>query len=195
MSHFLPFSPDPALISLNQFAQNLCSRLQPGDHVYLEGPLGAGKTTFVRGCLTRFGVNPLSVISPTFSLVQEYRSVQQPKIRLLHLDLYRLSDERELIEGGFHEYYEDPDAITFTEWMSLWPEFRCQQLLASRCSYLIDINPMNSASLPLGSGGDQLRQVQLYELKGGVLTSAKVQEKLLCWSGWVREISAGRLNE
>jgi len=66
--------------------RDLGARLQPGAVVLLEGPLGAGKTAFVRGIAASLGCDPEDVSSPTFTIVQEYRG----RITLQHVDLYRL---------------------------------------------------------------------------------------------------------
>ena len=66
--------------------RELGARLEPGAVVLLEGPLGAGKTAFVRGIAAGLGCDPEDVSSPTFTIVQEYRG----RITLQHVDLYRL---------------------------------------------------------------------------------------------------------
>jgi tRNA threonylcarbamoyladenosine biosynthesis protein TsaE len=77
-------------------AQQLAERLRPGDVVLLSGPLGAGKTAFVRGLAAGLGVDPREVTSPTFTLLHEYRPETRPHggdgpaLVLYHADLYRL---------------------------------------------------------------------------------------------------------
>ena len=66
--------------------------------IILRGNLGAGKTTLVKGMAASLGAAELEdVTSPTFTLVHEYRGA---KVRLFHLDLYRLETERELLTLG-----------------------------------------------------------------------------------------------
>jgi tRNA threonylcarbamoyladenosine biosynthesis protein TsaE len=70
-----------------QFAGRLAAELRAGDVVLLSGPLGAGKTAFVRGLARGLGIDPEDVSSPTFTLVHDYRG---GRLRLFHADLYRL---------------------------------------------------------------------------------------------------------
>jgi len=80
--------------------RRLASTLVPGSVVLLTGDLGAGKTALVRGLAEGLGVAPGEVSSPTFTLIQEYRGGRVP---LIHVDLYRLNDAREIDELGLEE--------------------------------------------------------------------------------------------
>lgn len=95
----------------------LAAQLRPGDMVLLEGGLGAGKTALARAIIrTLTGEPALDVPSPSFALVQPYEAKGAP---LLHADLYRLSDPREIDELGL---FERADAIVLVEWPERAPE-------------------------------------------------------------------------
>lgn len=79
---------------------------------YLEGDLGAGKTLFTKGLAEFYGIDTGAVVSPTFALVNRYSGGSRI---LYHLDLYRIEDERELVELGIEEM-EDEGALLVVEW-------------------------------------------------------------------------------
>jgi tRNA threonylcarbamoyladenosine biosynthesis protein TsaE len=81
--------------------ERLGAQLQPGDLVLLTGPLGAGKTTFVRG-LARGAGSDAQVASPTFQLVRVYRG----RVQVAHVDLYRVKVAGELADLGLDELLE-----------------------------------------------------------------------------------------
>ncbi len=92
-------------------ARRLASVLRSGDVVFLEGPLGAGKTFFVRAACRALGVpERLPVQSPTFALVH----VHDGRLPIVHADLYRLTGADELDELGLTEQLAD--AVGFVEW-------------------------------------------------------------------------------
>lgn len=76
------------------------------------GKMGAGKTTFINAVLDQMGIEDHSS-SPTFSIVNEYFSVNFGKI--YHFDFYRLKDEEEAYDIGVEEIFEE-DAFLFMEW-------------------------------------------------------------------------------
>ncbi|MBV9417949.1 MAG: tRNA (adenosine(37)-N6)-threonylcarbamoyltransferase complex ATPase subunit type 1 TsaE [Solirubrobacterales bacterium] len=99
---------DPA--GTEALAAELAASLSPGDVVLVEGELGAGKTTFVRGACRALGVDGV-VTSPTFTIGQRYPG----PVPVSHLDLYRVSDLGEE-DPDFLEDYVGPDRIAFVEW-------------------------------------------------------------------------------
>jgi tRNA threonylcarbamoyladenosine biosynthesis protein TsaE len=74
-----------------QVGRALAAALLPGAILLISGPLGAGKTAFVRGLAAGLGIDPEDVSSPTFTLVHEYRG---GRLVLYHADLYRLESAR-----------------------------------------------------------------------------------------------------
>ena len=95
----------------------LAATLRPGDIVVLDGDLGAGKTALARAIIRALSNDPtLEVPSPTFALVQPYDTPVAP---VLHADLYRLGDPREVDELGL---VDNPQAIVLVEWAERAPE-------------------------------------------------------------------------
>ncbi len=94
--------------------------LQPGDVILLAGPLGAGKTTLVQGMAKGLGVTG-SVMSPTFVLMRELEG----RLKLYHLDLYRLEKMPEITDLGLDDYLFG-EGVTVIEWAdraeALWPD-------------------------------------------------------------------------
>src|ERR1700704_1226141 len=87
----------------------------PGDRFWLEGPLGAGKTTFVQGLAEGLGVQT-PVSSPSFVIENQYRG----RLVLYHVDLYRLERvELELWESLEEHLYGD--GVTAVEWAERLP--------------------------------------------------------------------------
>ncbi|MBV9471628.1 MAG: tRNA (adenosine(37)-N6)-threonylcarbamoyltransferase complex ATPase subunit type 1 TsaE, partial [Solirubrobacterales bacterium] len=88
----------------------LAERLAPGDVVLIEGELGAGKTTFVRGACRALGVAG-AITSPTFTIGNRYRA----PVAVSHLDLFRVAglaaEEPDLLAD-----YLGSDTIAFVEW-------------------------------------------------------------------------------
>ena len=89
-------------------AYDLASKIEGNKVVCLNGELGAGKTVFVRGFCSFFGISEIS--SPTFTLVNEYNGSRP----VFHFDVYRLSDEDEFYAIGGEEYFEK--GICIIEW-------------------------------------------------------------------------------
>lgn len=92
------------------FAKKLASNLKKSDIVVLTGELGSGKTKFVEGFLSFFGLEN-EISSPTFTIVNEYITKNFP---IYHFDVYRLEDSSEFYEIGGEEYFEN--GICLIEW-------------------------------------------------------------------------------
>ena len=90
--------------------EKISSNLKSGDIVSLEGELGAGKTTFVKGILK--GLNyKYEVTSPTFTLINEYEA----DTKVIHIDFYRENDAKRWEIIGLDEYLYS-DNIIILEW-------------------------------------------------------------------------------
>lgn len=98
-----------------EFGKKLATQLQGGDILLLEGELGAGKTTLVKGLAAGLKIK-YEITSPTFTLMNTY-PVESDKIKtLVHIDTYRLKDEQELIEIGAEDFLGKPDTLCIIEW-------------------------------------------------------------------------------
>jgi len=98
------------LEQLQRIGRRLARALRPGDLVLLYGPLGAGKTTFVRAAAEELGVAD-PVRSPSFTIANIYSG----RVVIQHLDLYRVDDIGDDDALALEEYVR-VDAITFVEW-------------------------------------------------------------------------------
>ena len=92
-------------------AREFAGKLRGDEKICLIGPFGSGKTTFVRGFVSAFGLDSREVQSPTFTLVREYGENK----KIYHVDLYRLEKESEIFEAGIHELL-GTDELVLIEW-------------------------------------------------------------------------------
>ena len=108
-----------------QIARDFAALLRGGEIVFLRGPIGAGKTVFVKGVAEALGMRS-SPTSASFSLMKRY---QKGKKTLFHIDLFRLS-EGEVFNLGFEEMLEDEKAVILAEWpdplASMMPQDRLE---------------------------------------------------------------------
>lgn len=94
-------------------ARRLGEQLAGGELITLEGPLGAGKTVFAKGLAEGLGIDPDDVVSPTFVLHRQH----QGRLRLDHVDAYRLADPEELELLGLFDAH-GAGAVLLIEWAS-----------------------------------------------------------------------------
>ena len=107
-----------SLEQLNTLSEKVANQLKEKDYIYLTGEIGVGKTTFTRYLINylqkKEGSNTTEVLSPTFNLLYEY---DLKKFKIMHYDLYRLKNEKELDTLGI--FQENENAIKIIEWPSL----------------------------------------------------------------------------
>ncbi len=101
-----------------QVGRQWAAEAGPGWVFGLMGDLGAGKTQLVKGLAQGLGVKE-RVQSPTFALVNEYRSGRCP---LFHLDLYRLETPEQIHGAGLEDYFHPFEGITVIEWFERVPD-------------------------------------------------------------------------
>ena len=114
-----------------------------GEIVLLDGPLGAGKTVFVKGLASALGMDPEEVTSPSFTLVNPYVG----RLPLFHLDLYRLDEGAAAANAvDLEELLTDQRAVIVIEW-------------AERLgSYPL---PANVCRISIAGAGDEARNIKL----------------------------------
>lgn len=112
------------------FGHDLAKSLKRGDVIAMIGDLGTGKTTLTKHIAAGLGVTE-TVTSPTFTVLQEYKSGRLP---LYHFDVYRVNDLDELFEIGFEEYLYGDGAV-IVEWADLVYDLLPAHSLILRIAY------------------------------------------------------------
>lgn len=107
--------------------------------VSLDGDLGAGKTTFVKGLAKGLGIKE-NITSPTFTILNNYQTKDNKP--LYHFDLYRLNDKEEFYSLGFEQYFDLTvlKGITVVEWAS-----NCENILPMR-HFLVKITKVSNTN-------------------------------------------------
>jgi len=132
--------------------RRLARALAPGAVVAILGPLGAGKTVFVKGLAAGLGLDPRAAVSPTYSLVNELPGA----LPLFHADLYRIRGEEEARELGLEEYAGRGGVLAVE-----WPE-RAGGLL-----------PADAVRVEIEPTGERTRRV---EIIGAALSAKRVRQ-------------------
>ena len=107
-----------SLEHLNSLSRKIADKLAKNDCIFLIGEIGVGKTTFTRYLINylqeKRGEKITEVLSPTFNLLYEY---DLKDIKIMHYDLYRIRDKKELKHLGI--FLDKPDTIKIIEWPQL----------------------------------------------------------------------------
>lgn len=104
--------------------REFAKHLKNGNVIGLKGELGSGKTQFVKGICSYFGIED-DVNSPTFIIANQYEGINpesNEKVKINHLDLYRLKKSKEIESLGMDNYF-DGESITLIEWSELMEEY------------------------------------------------------------------------
>ena len=109
MDTIISNSPEATLALGEQWA----ATARPGWVIGLEGDLGAGKTHLVKGIARGLGITE-PITSPTFTLVCEYEG----RLKLEHLDFYRLENDDQILTSGLEPYFQ-PEGIAVIEWFTV----------------------------------------------------------------------------
>lgn len=110
---FISHSPEQTW----RIGRRLGQHARAGDVCLLSGPFGAGKTLLAQGFAAGLGVAGI-VTSPSFTLANEYAGADAggARVRLYHIDLYRLEGPAELASIGLEDYLADPQGVCVIEW-------------------------------------------------------------------------------
>ena len=107
-----------SLEQLNSLSKKVADHIKEKDFIFLTGEIGVGKTTFTRYLINylqrKEGSNTTEVLSPTFNLLYEY---DLKKFKIMHYDLYRINNKKELNNLGI--FQENENAIKIIEWPSV----------------------------------------------------------------------------
>ncbi len=101
------------IAALDAAARDFLAQIEDNDLIAFYAPMGAGKTTFITAVCRALGVEGDAVSSPTFSIVNEYRTNDGESI--FHFDFYRITKISEALDIGFYDYI-DSGCLCLMEW-------------------------------------------------------------------------------
>ncbi|HXG82592.1 MAG TPA: tRNA (adenosine(37)-N6)-threonylcarbamoyltransferase complex ATPase subunit type 1 TsaE [Pyrinomonadaceae bacterium] len=130
--------------------KRLGESLNGGEMILLSGGLGAGKTLFTKGVLDALRYDAREVTSPSFTLVNLYKT---ENFDVYHIDLWRLDENSDVAFAvGLHEILEDETAVVIIEWSERLKNFRF---------------PVKTIRVSIEGDGDEARQLRItnYELR------------------------------
>ena len=127
-----------------RIGEEIGAQLNGGEILLLDGPLGAGKTVFVKGLATALGVDPDEVTSPSFTLVNPYDG----RLPVFHIDLYRLDEGAPAAEAvDLEEMLSNERAVIIIEWAHRLGNYRL---------------PSNSWRIDINGDGEEARVIRIY---------------------------------
>lgn len=133
----------PNLEALPEAARRFAAEMGDNTVFAFYGDMGAGKTTFINELCRVLGVDSDDTASPTFALINEYRSDTTAEL-IYHFDFYRIEDLEEAIDLGIEDYF-DSGAICLIE----WPERVAAALPADTVSVKIVVNDDDSRTITM----------------------------------------------
>ena len=118
-----PFTTPRAFTSseVESIAREIVAALHGGDAVLLSGELGSGKTTLAKAIAAELGIHE-TITSPTFTLMNVYKTTHPQITTLMHMDTYRMERAEELLEIGVETYIGDPATVSIIEWPERFPD-------------------------------------------------------------------------
>ena len=138
--HWVTTNPDETF----RIGEQIGAKLSGGEILLLDGPLGAGKTVFVKGLATALGVDPDEVTSPSFTLVNPYDG----RLPVFHIDLYRLNEGAPAAEAvDLEEMLSNERAVIVIEWAHRLGNYRL---------------PSNAWRIDINGDGDEARVIRIY---------------------------------
>ncbi len=133
----------PSLEALPEAARSFAALMGDNTVSAFYSDMGSGKTTFINALSEALGVEPGETASPTFALINEYRSDTTAEL-IYHFDFYRIEDLEEALELGIEDYF-DSGAVCLIE----WPERIAAALPADTVTVRISVNDDDSRTLTI----------------------------------------------
>jgi len=135
------------------FGEQVGARLSGGEIILLNGPLGAGKTVFVKGLASALGINPDDVTSPSFTLVNPYAG----RLPLFHIDLYRLDEGASAAHAvDLEELLSNEQAVIVIEWAHRLGQYQL---------------PANVWRVDITGDGEEPRVISIYQANEPIAAS------------------------